>query len=66
MQYRRAGMEKNTRVFNGRKSTAPCSISGIRKATEKTNFMTSLNKITDAELNGIFPFSFLHKLINIA
>lgn len=31
-----------------------------------STFMTSLNKTTDAELNGIFPFSFLHKLINIA
>lgn len=39
MQYRRAGMEKNTKVFNGRKCTAPRSISGIRKATEKTNYM---------------------------
>lgn len=34
-----------------------------------STFMTSLNKTTqttDAELNEIFPFSFLHKLINIA
>lgn len=31
-----------------------------------STLMTSLNKTTDAELNGIFPLSSLHKLINIA